>query len=56
MVEKRVKKFGQGPPSPLFGQCLKENIFFQEGFPYLNRLQGSHFFLIFCSWEKLSPQ
>ena len=27
MVEKRVKKFGQGPP-PLFGQCPKENILF----------------------------
>ena len=24
MVEKRVKKFGQGPPPPLFGQCPKE--------------------------------
>ena len=28
MVEKRVKKFGQGSPPPLFGQCPKENIFF----------------------------
>ena len=25
MVEKRVKKFGQGLPPPLFGQCRKEN-------------------------------
>ena len=24
MVEKRVKRFGQGPPPPLFGQCPKE--------------------------------
>ena len=24
MVEKRVNKFGQGPPPPLFGQCPKE--------------------------------
>ena len=24
MVEKRVKKFGQGLPPPLFGQCPKE--------------------------------
>ena len=24
MVEKRVKKFGQGPPPPLFEQCPKE--------------------------------
>ena len=28
MVEKRVKKFGQGPPPPLFGQCPKEIDFF----------------------------
>ena len=28
MVEKRVKKFGQGPPPPLFGQCPKEINFF----------------------------
>ena len=29
MVEKRVKKFGQGSPPPaLFGQSPKENIFF----------------------------
>ena len=28
MVEKRVNKFGQGSPPPLFGQCPKENIFF----------------------------
>ena len=30
MVEKRVKKFGQGPlpPSPHFGQCPKEIDFF----------------------------
>ena len=33
MVEKRVKKFGQGFPPPLFGQCLKENIFLQESVP-----------------------
>ena len=26
MVEKRVNKFGQGSPPPLFGQCPKENI------------------------------
>ena len=28
MVEKRVNKFGQGPPPPLFGQCPKEIDFF----------------------------
>ena len=33
MVEKRVKKFGQGSPLPLFGQCPKENIFFTGGLP-----------------------
>ena len=27
-MEKRVKKFGQGPPPPLFGQCPKEIDFF----------------------------
>ena len=29
MVEKRVKKFGQGSPPPLFRQCLKEIFFFR---------------------------
>ena len=34
MVEKRANKFGQGsPPTPLFGQCPRENIFFRELFP-----------------------
>ena len=30
---KRVKKFGQGPPPPLFGQCPEEIDFLCEGFP-----------------------
>ena len=35
MVEKRVNKFGQGPPPPpLFGQCLKD-IELCEVFPLL---------------------
>ena len=34
MVEKRVNKFGQGPP-PLFGQCQKEIDFFVGGVPLL---------------------
>ena len=32
-MEKRVKKFGQGSPPPLFGQCPKENIFFTGWLP-----------------------
>ena len=35
---KRVKKFGQGSPPPLFGQCPKENIlFFKEVFPKIQQ-------------------
>ena len=33
MVEKRVIKFGQGSPPPLFRQCPKENIFLSEMLP-----------------------
>ena len=34
MVEKRVKKFGQGsPPPPISGNAQKKTFFFQEGFP-----------------------
>ena len=43
MVEKRVKKFGQGsPPPPLFGQCPKENIFFFR--------RASHIHKYWSSW------
>ena len=33
MVQKRVKKFGQGSPPPLYGQCLKEKFFLSGGLP-----------------------
>ena len=33
-MEKRVGKFGQGSPPPLFGQWPKENILFTGGVPY----------------------
>ena len=32
MVDKRAKKFGQGPPPP-FGQCRKNFFFLYEVFP-----------------------
>ena len=53
MVEKRVNKFGQGPPPPIFGQCPKENFFFScEVFPNTTPVfnQGRIFFL-----TKFSP-
>ena len=33
MVEKRVKKFGQGPPPPFSGNARKKSIFLWEVFP-----------------------
>ena len=36
MVEKRVKKFGQGsPPPPFRAMPKRKHFFFQEGFPKL---------------------
>ena len=37
MVEKRVKKFGQGSPPPFSGNARKKTFFFQEGFPYISK-------------------
>ena len=34
MVEKRVYKFGQGPPPPFLGNARKKWIFSWEVFPY----------------------
>ena len=35
MVEKRVKKFGQGSPPPLFrAMPERKRFFFHDGFPY----------------------
>ena len=34
MVEKRVNRFRQGSPPPLFGNARKKTFFSQEGFPY----------------------
>ena len=45
MVGKRVNKFGQGPPPPLFGQCPKE-IDFSYGRCSLNPKEKSRIF-----WE-----
>ena len=33
MVEKRVKKFGQGPPPPFLGNARKKSIFLMGGVP-----------------------
>ena len=33
MVEKRVKKFGQGPPPPFSGNARKKSIFVMGGVP-----------------------
>ena len=45
MVEKRVKKIGQGPPPPPFGQLPKENIFFSGGLPldFMLKMPENHF-------------
>ena len=34
MVEKRVKKFGQGSPPPPFRAMPERKLFLKEGFPY----------------------
>ena len=38
MVEKRVKKFGQGPPPPFSGNARKKSIFLCEVFPYITSM------------------
>ena len=39
MVEKRVKKFGQGPPAPTFRAMPERNRFFLwEVFPYIDQV------------------
>ena len=54
MVEKRVKKFGQGPPPPPFsGSARKKKIFSQDGFPYV---MATSFFYIYIYIYKLTER
>ena len=50
MVEKKGQKIRAGaPPPPLFGQCPKENIFFQEVFPRLLDVRSTPFLYLYLS-------
>ena len=54
MVEKRVKKFGQGPPPPPFsGSARKKKFFSQDGFPYV---MATSFFYIYIYIYKLTER
>ena len=54
MVEKRVNKFGQGPPPPLFGQCPKEIVFFLiRDVPILDPLFAQFLVLLLLGWDQL---
>ena len=52
MVEKRVKKFGQGSPPPFSGNARKKKIFSQEGFPYRIRIFLTNIYL----WKSNTEQ